>query len=203
MTKITTVDAISSTPVPPPQSAANMVSVPLKLDASALVKALQENATQTTRVVNPAELIKNSAARMAEMYERFNLLKQIGAELNGKALSDPLPPTLQIEDITITFRTVKDGKTSEPAKASVKNVVCVGDIAGLLSGELGTIILSLQQEAAAIKETAKTTEETCGKARETWEASNPDRRVTLANQNPDSNTEAAAQPQANNESGTV
>lgn len=200
MTKITTVDAISSTPVTP-KAAMNMVSVPLKLDASSLAKALQESAAQTTRVANPAELIKNSAARMAEMYDRFNTLKQLGAELNGKALTDPIPASLQIEDISITFRAVKDGKAGDAVKAVIKNVICVGDIAGLLSGELGTLILSLQQEAAAIKETAKTAEETCGKARETWEASNPDKRISLVDQN--TAEESADKPQEINASGAV
>jgi hypothetical protein len=66
----------------------------------------------------------------------------------------------------------------------IKNVICVGDIANLLSTELGTIILTLQQEAAAVRDTAQQTEETCTKARESWEANNPDRRVVAPTEAP-------------------
>jgi hypothetical protein len=177
MTKTTIIDAVKAEA---PNSPGTMgVNVPLKLDASALAKAIQTAASQQPQTVrvNPSELIKEAAARMEDLYTRFNALRQIGAELHGKTLSDPLPPTLQIEDIAITFKTVKDGKTSEPVVAHVKNVVCVGDLSNLLSSELGTIILSLQQEAAAVKETATTAEETCTKARQTWESNNPDRKI--------------------------
>lgn len=158
------------------------VTVPIKMDASGLAKALQA-ATQAAAAqpavsrINPADVIKAAATRMEELYTRFNALKQIGAELHGKSLSDPIPESLQIEEISFKFKTVKDGKASEPTVAVIKNVICVGDIANLLSTELGTIILTLQQEAAAVKDTAQQTEETCTKARESWEANNPDRRV--------------------------
>ena len=180
MAKTTIVDAIKSE-APASLSTGGMtnISVPIKMDASALAKALQAvaSAPQQTARVNPSELITESAGRMAALYTRFNTLKQLGSELHGKAMSDPLPETIKLEDISITFCTVKDGKTSEPVVASVKNVVCVGDIASLLSSELGTIILALQQEAAMIKETATTAEDTCTKARQTWETSNPTRKV--------------------------
>jgi hypothetical protein len=155
------------------------VSVPIKMDASALAKALQAAAAspQQTIKVNPSELIKDAAARMEDLYSRFSALRIIGAELNGKSLADPLPDTLKIEDIAISFRSVKAGKESDPIVAHVKNVVCIGDISNLLSSELGTIILALEQEAAAVKETATSAEETCGKARQQWEASNPDRKI--------------------------
>ncbi|NBT75190.1 hypothetical protein EBZ80_22125 [bacterium] len=177
MAKTTIVDA---TKTENPAAGGTMgVTVPLKMDASALAKAIQAAASQQPQTVrvNPSELIKDAAARMEDLYTRFNALRQIGTELHGKSLSDPIPQTLKIEDISITFRSVKDGKESEPTVAHVKNVVCVGDISNLLSSELGTIILALQQEAAAVKETATTAEETCTKARQTWEANNPDRKI--------------------------
>ena len=158
------------------------VTVPIKMDASGLAKAIQA-ATQAQAAqpavtrINPADVIKSAAARIEDLYNRFNVLKQIGAELHGKSLSDPIPESLKIEEITFKFKTVKDGKESEPSTAVIKNVICVGDIANLLSTELGTIILTLQQEAASVKDTAQQTEDTCTKARESWEANNPDRRV--------------------------
>jgi hypothetical protein len=179
MAKTTIVDAVKSeTPAAQSTGGTTNVTVPIKMDASALAKALQTAASQPQTVkVNPSTLIKDAATRMEEMYTRFNALRQIGAELHGKTLSDPLPETIKLEDIAITFRSVKDGKESEPVTAHVKNVICVGDIANLLSSELGTIILALEQEALAVKETATSAEETCNKARQQWEANNPDRKV--------------------------
>lgn len=181
MAKTTIVDAVSDKKGDSCSTGGTTnVTVPIKMDASALAKALHTAASQPQTIkVNPSTLIKESAARMEEMYTRFNALRQIGAELHGKTLSDPIPETIKIEDIAITFRPIKDGKESEPVIAHIKNVVCVGDIANLLSSELGTIILSLEQEALAVKETATTAEETCTKARQQWEANNPDRKVVV------------------------
>jgi hypothetical protein len=200
------VDAVSCS-----NTGSTNVSVPIKMDTSGLVKAIQmatQSQTQPTMTrINPADVIKAAAARMEDMYTRFNALKLIGAELHGKAMSDPVPESLKIEEVTFKFKTVKDGKESDSTTAVVKNVICVGDIANLLSTELGTIILTLQQEAAAVKETAKSTEETCAKARESWEANNPDRRVISNDQ-----IETPAAPlanagsvtlQAQNETGSV
>lgn len=178
MAKTTIVDAVKAE-VPNTVGTTN-VTVPIKMDASSLAKALQAAATQPQTVrVNPSELIKNAAERMEDLYARFGALRQLGTALHGKTLSDPIPESIKIEDISITFRPVDDGKEGEPVVARVKNVVCVGDIANLLSSELGTIILTLQQEAAAVKETATTAEETCTKARRQWEANNPERKIVV------------------------
>ncbi len=183
MAKTTIVDALPADNSNAPGSGGiTNVSVPIKMDASALAKALQAAANQPQTVrVNPSTLIKDAATRMEELYARFNALRQLGAELNGKTFSDPIPETLKIEDIALTFRTVKDGKESEPVIANIKNVVCVGDISNLLSSELGNIILMLEQEVLGVKETATNAEETCTKARQQWEANNPDRKVVARN----------------------
>ena len=165
------VDAVSSVP-----NTTN-VSVPIKLDASALAKALQGSAQPSTTFVDPYVLIKNSAMRMHEMSERFHVLKKLGAELSGKTLTDPLPDSLQVEEVSVKFRIVKDGATSEPDTAVIKNVICVGDLANLLTTEIGAIILMLQQETAAVSTTAKNAEEVCTKAREHWETNNPERKI--------------------------
>lgn len=179
--KTTVVDAIK-TEAPVPQ----MVNVPVRLDASALSKAFQAAAAQTAVHVNAGELIKNSAIKIEEIYKRFDALKLIANELNGKPLSDPLPKTLQIDEIAFTFRVSKDGNVSEPTTATVKNVICVGDIASLLSGELGSLIVQLEQEAAGVKNIATLTEETSSKARAAWEKNNPDRKFTVSQSPTDS-----------------
>ena len=173
--KQTVVDAVKTE-----KPSAQMVNVPVRLDASALSKVLQAAAEQTATRVNAGELIKNSAIKIEEIYKRFDALKLIANELNGKPLSDPLPSTLQIEEIAFTFRVAKDGNVSELTTATVKNVVCVGDISSLLSGELGSLIVQLEQEAAGVKNIATLTEETSNKARVAWEKNNPDRKFTPA-----------------------
>jgi len=179
--KQTVVDAIKTEkPAAQQPAAQQMVNVPLRLDASALSKALQTATEQATERVNAGELIKNSALKIEEIYKRFDALKLIANELNGKPLSDPLPETVQLAEITFTFRIAKDGNVGELTTATVKNVVCVGDIASLLSGELGSLIVQLEQEAAGVKNIASLTEETSGKARAAWEKNNPDRKFTPA-----------------------
>lgn len=176
MTKTTIVDAVKAEA--PNTLGTTNVTVPIKMDASSLAKALQMAASQPQTIrVNPSELIKEAAARMEDLYTRFNALRQLGAELNGKSMSEPVPASVKIEDIAITFRPVKDGKEADPVVAHIKNVVCVGDIANLLSSELGTIILALEQEALAVKETATSAEATCTKARQQWESNHPDRKI--------------------------
>ena len=176
------VDAISSVP------ATTNVSVPIKLDASALAKALQSASQPSMTMVDPYVLIKNSALRMHEMADRFHVLKKLGAELSGKTLTDPLPASLQVDEVSVKFRIVKDDVAGEFETAVIKNVICVGDLANLLTTEIGAIILTLQQETAAVSTTAKNAEEVCTKAREHWETNNPERKIVQVT--PDT-TEAA------------
>jgi hypothetical protein len=171
--KVTVVDAVK-TEAPRAQT----VNVPVRLDASALTKALQSVAEQTAARVNAGELIKNSAIKIEEIYKRFDALKLLANELNGKPLTAPMPDTIQLEEISFRFRVAKAGNVSETTTATVKTVVCVGDISSLLSSELGSLIVQLEQEAAGVKNIATLTEETSGKARVAWAASNPDRKFT-------------------------
>ena len=122
--KTTVADAIK-TEAPSAQT----VNVPVRLDASALTKALQAAAEQTAARVNAGELIKNSAIKIEEIYKRFDALKLLANELNGKPLSDPLPSTVQLDEISFRFRIAKAENVSEMTTATVKTVVCVGDIA--------------------------------------------------------------------------
>jgi len=155
------------------------LSVPIKLDTSGLAAAIQAAAGdqqfQETRV-NPADMIKASAEKMVELYTRFNGLKALGAALNGKSFSDPIPENVRIEKITIEYATIEPDKVT-PGSAVVQNVICVGDLANLLSSEMGLLILQLEQESAAIKNTAQLTEETATKAKESWQKNNPDRVI--------------------------
>jgi hypothetical protein len=201
--KTTIVDAIK-TEAPAPQ----MVNVPVRLDASALTKALQAAAEQTAARVNAGELIKNSAIKIEEIYKRFDALKLLANELNGLPITAPLPDTVQLDEIAFRFRVAKAGNVSELTTAVVKTVVCVGDISSLLSSELGSLIVQLEQEAAAVKNIATLTEETSGKARAAWEASNPDRKFTATSTDPmDGTTGVSLAKQSavtqNNDTGSI
>ena len=201
--KTTVVDAIK-TEVPAPQ----MVNVPVRLDASALTKALQAASEQAASRVNAGELIKNSAIKIEEIYKRFDALKLLANELNGRPITAPLPDTIQLDEIAFRFRVAKAGNVSELTTATVKTVVCVGDISSLLSSELGSLIVQLEQEAAAVKNIAALTEETSGKARSAWEASNPDRKFTATAVDPVGGTTGvslAEQPTAaqTNDTGSI
>ena len=181
------VDAINHTALSDKPAGNDSVTVPLKIDASALKQVMKAASEQAYKQANPAKMIQGSSTKMIELYERFDALKLIGAELSSKLLSDPLPASLQLDEITVSFRIVKDGKTSDKKTAVVKTVICVGDLANLLTTEIGSLIVMLEQEATAVESTAKATKETCTKARQAWEERNPTRSISLQSVDADGN----------------
>jgi len=177
MTTPKIVDAVSTAPV-----AAPTTTVPVKIDGSALASVLSKIAASqpqqpSVEYISPAEYVLNAGKRLQDMYARYEVLRKLGGLLNGKPLNDPVPPELVIEDVTIRFR-LRDAE--EVSEAKVLNVACVGDIARLLSTEMGTIILTLQQEAKSLTELSQKTEATAQKAREAWESGNKDRKIVAA-----------------------
>lgn len=172
MTTPTIVDAVSTAPV-----AAPTTTVPVKIDGSALASMLSQIAASQQAAVDyisPAEYVLNAGKRLQAMYARYEVLRKLGGFLNGKSMNDPIPSDLIIEDVTVRFR-VRDSE--EVTEAKVLNVACIGDIARLLSTEMGTIILALQQEAKALTDLSQKTEATAQKAREAWESGNKDRKI--------------------------
>lgn len=187
MAAIKIVDAIKHTATADKTPSTENITVPLKIDASALKQVMQAASEQTYTQANPAKMIQGSSAKMLELYERFDALKILGAELSNKPLSAPLPDSLQIDEITVSFRIVKDGTAGDKKTAVVKTVICVGDLANLLTTEQGSLILMLEQEATAVESTAKITKETCTKARKSWEEKNPTRSISLQSVDSDGN----------------
>jgi len=132
------------------------------------------------QTINPVAVIAETSARMAELYDRYAKLQEIGRILNGVSLSDPIPENLQIDDITVVFRTKDSAATtgySDYKTASIKNVICAGDIYKLLSGEMGVLILTLEQEMKSLHDIAGKSEAQYEKARQQWETANPDRQI--------------------------
>lgn len=154
---------------------AKTTSVPVKIDASALADVLSKAAQNApVEYIEPAPFIASAGTRMGELYARYLLLNSVAAEVNGKKLSDPLPAGLKMEKVSFTFSTEKDPTTKT---VDIYNVACIGDIAPLLSTELGALIYALEQEAKSVVDIATRTTETCTKARTDWEAANPDRKI--------------------------
>jgi hypothetical protein len=187
------VDAISATDTAGVNVTQNSrtQTVPVKIDGSALAGMMSKIAAsqqQPVEYISPSEYVLSAGNRMKDMYERYDVLRKLGGALHGKSFNDPIPQDLRIESVTIKFRLPDDTETNE---AKVFNVACVGDIAQLLSTEMGTIILSLQQEAKALTELSKSTEDTAAKAREAWESSNKDRKIVMAGGNNVGTTTAA------------
>lgn len=151
------------------------------VDTSGLAKALQTiinaNMPAQTATINPAKVINDVSARMLELYEAYEKLRIIGKQLNGRLVTDPIPESLKIENIQITFRTVDDGKQSEPVTANIKYISNVGEISNLISTELGAIILFLQQESGTVLDIITRTKEQVEKARKAWEEANKDKRI--------------------------
>lgn len=143
------------------------------------MQKLKEQAAATP-AFNPVATISTVSARMVDLYSRYEKIQEIGKILNGVSLSDPIPDALSIEDITITFRT-KDAASedgfSDYKTASIKNVICAGDIYKLLSGEMGILILTLEQEIKNLHDVTGKSETQYEKARKQWEAANPDRQI--------------------------
>jgi hypothetical protein len=173
-------------------------SVPLdtsagKINTAALSQAIQsiiaEN-TPTEKRVNPAAYIHESGTRMVELYTTYEKLRAIGAQLNGKLTSDPIPDTLQIENITINFRTLDGDKVSESQSVALTHFTTVGDISNLLATELGAVIVRMQRETDSVLDIATRTKEMCAKSRKAWEEANKDKKIL---DDPDANFEGVVE----------
>lgn len=165
----------------------------VKVDTSGLSAALKQMAEAQmaeqmqqfreqakAQAINPVATIVAASARMDVLYDRYAKLQEIGKLLNGVPLSDPIPDALSIDDVTITFRTKEEGKEtgySDFKTASIKNVICAGDIYKLLSGEMGVLILTLEQELKGLLDVAQKAEPQYEKARKQWEEANPERQI--------------------------
>lgn len=179
------VDAISATDAAGVDviPTARSQTVPVKIDGSALASMMSKIAAaqqQPVEYISPSEYVLSAGSRMKDMYARYDILRKLGGALHGKSFGDPIPQGLRIESVTINFRLADDTETNA---ATILNVACVGDIAQLLSTEMGTIILSLQQEAKALTELSTSTETAAAKAREAWENSNKDRKIVVSGAN--------------------
>ncbi|NDD52932.1 hypothetical protein EBZ39_03490 [bacterium] len=164
--------------------------VPLKLDASALTNAMNKLAGQQMRQeqVNTADYIVATSARIKSLYARFDAAKSLAVRLHGLLPADPLPPELTIDSISINYRIDGQNKVVELYSAGA-----VGDIAALLSKELGVIVATLQQEASMLKNVSEAAEASATKAFNAWQASNKNMQIVAQPAIADGDVAAAAE----------
>jgi len=160
----------------------NTVTVPLKLDASALADALKNYAAghaagQQPVTVRPGRVLSEAGAKMEQLAARVEALQRLGVLIQNLPAAAPLPAALKIESIEIKYSVATETNATQPSTVVVHNVVCVGDIMKLLQMELGTLVLQMHHEAAEAQNVSTWAVDTYKKAMATWSANNPDRQI--------------------------
>jgi hypothetical protein len=156
----------------------------VSIDTSGIAQALKQAqeeyvaALAAQAPVNPAEVVTAAGARMQEIYARYEKLKLLGRALTGLTTADRIPATVAIDNVAVTFRVKESGVLGDPITADIKNVAFVGDLAGLLSTEIGLIITTLQNEVQTLADVAKKSQEQYARALKNWEENNQDRQIT-------------------------
>jgi hypothetical protein len=183
------VDAVKSEPV---SFAPASISSSIPLDTSGLQAAMQEmlkeavrNTTDTTAPdkINPSTFMRTLSTEIEELYQRFDDLKKLAVELNGKPLSDPLPPTIAIRDITVNFDIVRDGKP-DPCTAVLRTFHIIDDIYPLISAEFGLLIADILERAKQLQDFSQKTAERCDTALKDWSEQNKDRKIVRVDDTP-------------------
>jgi hypothetical protein len=210
--EIKVVDAVSA-PVSGSACSVNSQSVPIKIDASQMQKALQglvnkqlqlgaqgpaaAAGVQTEQVerINPSVYIKGISEEMEKLYARFDRLKRLATELHGRQLDAPLPEHVALKNIVINFAVTKDGKTEEHS-AEIHTVSSIGDLTGLMSTEFGFIILSLTEQSKQLADLAQKTGDRCSSALKEWENNNKDKKIVRSSNEGDVSVDAATQANA-------
>lgn len=205
----TIIDAVSSPVVPP-----STQSIPIKINTSQIEQVIKDMAakslTATTvpgvqtaqRVsenpverINPSTFIRDMSIDMAQLYQRFDTLKILALELNGRSLAEPMPATVIFRGLTLDFAINKNDVVAEHS-VKLQTLSCIGDVSGLMTNEFGYIIASLKELSAQVAELAQQTNERTTAAFKDWEAANKDRQViasgiTIADGKPDDNVSAS------------
>jgi hypothetical protein len=170
-------------------------SVPVKINTSQLNKVLQDMAskamtagtvpgvqTDTQPIVeriNPSTFMRDMSAEMESLYKRFDTLKTLAAELNGRTTDEQLPPQVIFRGLTLDFAISKDDKVTEHS-VKMQALSCIGDISNLISNEFGFIIASLRELSKQVADLAQKTNERCVDAFKEWETSNKNKQIVPA-----------------------
>lgn len=185
--KITIVDGVS---VPTVTTAKQ--SIPIGVNADQMGKLIQDAAAKAIAAagipgvavqppeqaerINPSIFMRDMTAEMEKLYQRFDALKLLATELNGKSTDEPLPPHVIFKGLTLDFAINKDDKVTDHS-VKMQAISCIGDISNLMSNEFGYIIASLQELSKQVADLAQKTNDRCTVALKEWEISNKNKQV--------------------------
>jgi hypothetical protein len=191
--KPTVIDAASV-----PTTSPSVQNVPVKINTTQMEKVIKEMAAKSMTAttlpgvqtgqgagaepverINPSVFIRDMSADMERLYQRFETLKVLAAEINGRATNEPLPPQVIFRGLTLDFAISKDDKVTEHS-VKMQALSCIGDISNLMSNEFGYIIAALRELSQQVADLAQKTNERCTAAFKDWEASNKDKQIVGA-----------------------
>jgi len=189
--KTTIVDAVSTPVTSAPSLSAGDSSV--KINTTQVEKVLQEmamkaissaqqqqGATQeTVERVNPSVFLKDMTTEIERLYQRFDTLKVLAAEINGMSTNEQFPPQVIFKGLTLDFAISKNGEVKDHS-VKMQAISGIGDVANLMSNEFGFIIASLRELSKQVADLAQKTNDRCTEAFKEWEASNKNKQVVPA-----------------------
>lgn len=187
------IDAVSV-----PTTGPSTQSVPVKINTAQMEKIIKDMAAKSMSAstvpgvltggtpadaaverINPSTFIRDMSADMERLYQRFETLKILAAELNGRATSEPFPQQVVLRGLTLDFAITKEDKVTEHS-VKMQSLSCIGDISNLMTNEFGFIIASLRELSSQVAELAQKTNERCTAAFKEWETSNKDKQVVAS-----------------------
>ena len=151
--------------------------------AQALQKIIGDSTTQQTTTINPAHFITEAGPKMKQLYANYEELRAFARHLNGLAVNDPLPRSLGFQAVELVYRPLNDkgesidGPTNIPRRVKLTNVAFVGQLASLLSAEMGVLLFAIQKEIDALNDITTRTKEQITRARAAWAAANKDIKI--------------------------
>lgn len=166
-------------------------NVPVRINTAQMGKVIQEMASKAMTAatvpgvqmeapaverVNPSTFMRDMTTEMERLYQRFDTLKALAAEINGMSTDEQLPPQVIFKGLTLDFAISKDGETKDHS-VKMQALSCIGDISNLMSNEFGFIIASLRELSRQVADLAQKTNERCVEAFKDWEKTNKTKQV--------------------------
>lgn len=186
--KPTIIDAVSSVPTAP----SSAQTIPMRINTPQMEQVIKEMAAKAVMAaaatpgvkveeppverINPSIFMRDMSQEMERLYQRFDTLKLLAAEINGMSTDEPLPPQVIFKGLTLDFAISKNGEVKDHS-VQMQALSCIGDISNLMSNEFGFIIASLRELSRQVADLAQKTNERCVDAFKDWEASNKNKQI--------------------------
>ena len=126
---------------------------------SALQGAAAPAPVSTVPAADPGQIIAAAGTAISEANSRYKDIRVLIQQLNGLPESAPLPDTLEIESIVISYRVNGQSKT-----ATVRRVQRAGDLFNLLNRDVDELINTLRSQSLVARDAATAVEEACSRA---------------------------------------